>query len=35
MKIVRIFGTEKGKEEGEGLWSLEYEGSTTNEFDLS
>lgn len=33
MKIVRIFGPEKRMEDGEGLWSLEYDGSTTNEFE--
>jgi hypothetical protein len=33
MRIIRIFGPEKRKEDGEGLWSLEYEGSTINEFE--
>jgi hypothetical protein len=33
MKIVRIFGPGQSKEEGEGLWSLEYEGRALNEFE--
>ena len=33
MKIVRIFGPRESKEEGEGLWSLEYEGNKLSEFE--
>jgi hypothetical protein len=30
MKIIRIFGPDKGPQEGEGLWSVEYPGERSN-----
>jgi hypothetical protein len=33
MKIIHIFGPEEGPEEGEGLWTVEYEGESLNAFE--
>jgi len=33
MKIIYIFGPERGYEEGEGLWSVEYKGEDLNAFE--
>ena len=33
MKIIHIFGSEEGPEDGEGLWAVEYEGEPVNELE--